>query len=215
MQNNSLHQEDLMFFGAVSASISHELKNVLAIINEMMGLLDDLSRMAEKGRPLEPRRLQQIAEKMKHQIDRGDGIIRGMNRFAHSVDHPRETIDLNDLVVFVGRLAQRRLATREIALETRVSDTPASTTVNVFAAEHLLWAALDRITQAAAGNSLTLEVMATPDGPAVALRSDSLASSQGPAGGDHLAALARRVGADVSEDGPAGELTIRWPLCHH
>ncbi len=36
-QNN----EDLVFFGKVNASISHELKNILAIISEAAGLLND------------------------------------------------------------------------------------------------------------------------------------------------------------------------------
>ena len=31
----------LQFFGKMTASISHEIKNVMAIINESAGLLDD------------------------------------------------------------------------------------------------------------------------------------------------------------------------------
>ena len=41
-QNN----EDLTFFGKVNASISHELKNILAIISETAGLLGDLVHLA-------------------------------------------------------------------------------------------------------------------------------------------------------------------------
>ncbi|MBW1849305.1 MAG: sensor histidine kinase, partial [Deltaproteobacteria bacterium] len=36
----SLSNEDLIFFGKINASISHELKNVLAIISETAGLLN-------------------------------------------------------------------------------------------------------------------------------------------------------------------------------
>ena len=39
----------LQFFGRMSASISHEIKNVLAIINENAGLLEDFSLMADRG----------------------------------------------------------------------------------------------------------------------------------------------------------------------
>ena len=47
----------LQFFSQISASISHELKNVLGIINENAGLLEDLTLMAERGVPLDPVRL--------------------------------------------------------------------------------------------------------------------------------------------------------------
>jgi hypothetical protein len=38
----------------MTASISHEIKNVMAIINESAGLLEDYSLMAEKGMPIDP-----------------------------------------------------------------------------------------------------------------------------------------------------------------
>jgi hypothetical protein len=43
--------DSLAFFGKVNASISHELKNVMAIISETTGLLGDLSEMARGGTP--------------------------------------------------------------------------------------------------------------------------------------------------------------------
>ena len=84
----SIGECGLHCFGAISASVSHELKNALAIINENAGLLEDLSFMAEKGLPLEPAKLKSLAASIGKQIQRADGIIRNMNHFAHS------TIDL-------------------------------------------------------------------------------------------------------------------------
>ncbi len=81
----------LQFFGRMSASISHEIKNVLAIINENAGLLEDFSLMADRGVPIDPGRLKTMAEKVKRQISRADGIIKNMNRLAHSID---ETIKM-------------------------------------------------------------------------------------------------------------------------
>ena len=42
-------ESGLQFFGKMTASISHEIKNVLAIINENAGLLEDLALMADRG----------------------------------------------------------------------------------------------------------------------------------------------------------------------
>ncbi|MEE4112297.1 MAG: hypothetical protein V2I40_05740, partial [Desulfobacteraceae bacterium] len=46
--------DSLAFFGKVNASISHELKNVMAIISETAGLLGDLSEMARGGGSVDP-----------------------------------------------------------------------------------------------------------------------------------------------------------------
>ena len=46
--------DDLLFFGRIGASVSHELKNVLAVMNEQAGLLGDLACMAARGMPLDP-----------------------------------------------------------------------------------------------------------------------------------------------------------------
>lgn len=102
-------REGLCFFGKVSATISHDVKNVLAIINEEAGLLKDLSLMSAQGMELEPERLVKLAEKIQNQIKRGDLIIKNMNRFAHSVDVPECEVDLYETVSLI------------IALYTRVS----------------------------------------------------------------------------------------------
>jgi len=51
MENSTQGSKDdsLRFFGKIVASISHEIKNVMAIINEKAGLIKDLTLMAEKG----------------------------------------------------------------------------------------------------------------------------------------------------------------------
>ena len=85
----------LQFFGRISASISHELKNVLAIVKEKAGLLEDLTLMADRGQPIDPARLKKKAETVKKQIGRPDEILKNMNRFAHSGVEPVAQVDLN------------------------------------------------------------------------------------------------------------------------
>ncbi|MBW2430934.1 MAG: sensor histidine kinase, partial [Deltaproteobacteria bacterium] len=47
----------LQFFSQISASISHEIKNVLAIINENAGLMEDFTLMEDRGIPIDAARL--------------------------------------------------------------------------------------------------------------------------------------------------------------
>ncbi len=94
----------LRFFGMISASISHEIKNVLAIISESAGLMEDLLLLAQKGGRLDLEKFQAICAKVRRQTQRADGIIKNMNRFSHSVDQDLQRIDLNELIFLVTRI---------------------------------------------------------------------------------------------------------------
>ncbi len=97
----------LHFFGKVSASISHEIKNVFAVINEAAGLLGDLTLMAERGMDLDPERLKKVATSIQGQVQRGDGIVKNMNRLAHCTDEISEEVELSQIVELVVALSGR------------------------------------------------------------------------------------------------------------
>jgi len=95
---DSFGYESLAFFGRVNASISHELKNVMAIISETAGLLSDLSDMASSGAPVAPDMLKDCTASIVEEIQRGFSVIRQMNRFSHSIDHPVESVDILEIL---------------------------------------------------------------------------------------------------------------------
>ena len=97
--------DGLAFFGRVNASISHELKNVMAIISETAGLLGDLSDMAATGSPVPPDMLKSCTGSIMEEIQRGFTVIRQMNRFAHSIDAPYASVDLEAMLDLVVNLA--------------------------------------------------------------------------------------------------------------
>ena len=141
----------LQFFGKMSASISHEIKNTLAIINEDAGLLEDFTLMADKGIPLEPDRLKALAGKIKKQIRRTDGIVKNMNRFAHSVDESGRNIDVGELLEFVAALAGRFAFMRGVTLKTEPPAGRVTISKNPFFLENLVWLCLDFAMDAAGG----------------------------------------------------------------
>ena len=133
----------LQFFGKVTASISHEIKNALAIINENAGLLEDFALMAEGGKPINPERLGSLAEKITRQIRRADGIIKNMNAFAHSVDESVKSIDLGETVEIVTLLSHRLASVRGVSLEPIPPPRPVMITTNPFFLKTLVWLCLD------------------------------------------------------------------------
>ena len=98
-------REDIVFFGKISASISHELKNVMAIISEAAGFLDDLMKMAQAGKPLQLDMLQTCSREIMEEIQRGFDTIQQMNRFAHSVDDDVKQINLTEVTTLMLHIA--------------------------------------------------------------------------------------------------------------
>jgi C4-dicarboxylate-specific signal transduction histidine kinase len=122
----------LQFFGRMSASISHELKNALAIIKENSGLLSDYIHMAGKGMAVEPERFEKIALRIDAQTRRADAIIKNLNQFAHSVDVPSKSLDLNEILSLLAALHNRPAAMRQVALESRPAESAVVVTANPF-----------------------------------------------------------------------------------
>ena len=116
-QEQVLRENELAFFGAITASVSHELNNVISIIDQTAGLLEDLLIGAETGRQIENDRLKRIADNISNQTQRGVGVIKRLNTFAHSVDDPVKEFDINDLVENLTALTRRFANLKRIQLE--------------------------------------------------------------------------------------------------
>lgn len=160
-----ISEQGLQFFGKMSATISHEINNALAIINENAGLLQDFTLMADKGMPLDPDRVNSLAGKVISQIRRAEGIVKNMNRFAHSVDEPVKRVDLGDFVEFVTILSGRFASMRGVSVEPKPAERPVMITTNPFLLENLIWICLDFAMDAAGeGNTIDIVTLETEHG---------------------------------------------------
>lgn len=119
-ESRLLGEKGLAFFGVVTASISHEINNAIAIIGELSGLLDDLLLAAERGRAIDHDKLKAISHKIANQVDKGQRVIKGLNRFAHSIDEPVKEFDLGELLREITAIAQRFAFLKGVRLETDV-----------------------------------------------------------------------------------------------
>ncbi|MCP4690296.1 MAG: hypothetical protein GY859_19745 [Desulfobacterales bacterium] len=151
----------------MSASISHEIKNVLAIINENAGLLKDIVYMAEK-RPMSPERLDRLAGTLIKQVDRADGIVKNMNRFSHGVDNFVGPVDLNETLTFVAALGARLMDMRGCTIEISPAGPDATLVTSRFLLENLVWRCLDFATSALPENkNIRLAADKTETGPRI------------------------------------------------
>ena len=129
----------LQFFGKMTASITHEIKNVLAIINENAGLLEDLALMAGRGAAIDPQRLTNMSQAVMKQVNRADAIVKNMNRLAHSVDEPEKTIDLDDILELLVALSNRFAAMHGVVLQLKLAEGPVKLRTFPFLLLNLLW----------------------------------------------------------------------------
>lgn len=134
----------LSFFGSMTASISHELKNSLAIINENAGLLGDLVALSEKGRPLDPERLKTIGENIRRRVQSADDIVRRLNRFAHSANQPVLATGIRDILACTMALSER-LATMKGVTVTMAPGNEIEVQTLPFVIENLLWICLKNV----------------------------------------------------------------------
>lgn len=148
----------LQFFGEMTASISHEIKNVLAIINENAGLLEDLALLADRGAAIEPQRLKNMSRVVMKQVSRADAIMKNMNRLAHSVDESIKTIDLNDILELVVALSHRFAAMRDVSVDPKLGESPMMVRTAPFVLMNLLWLCLD-FAMDAAGEDKIVELV--------------------------------------------------------
>ena len=162
---NTVGETGLRFFGSISAALSHELKNVLAIINENAGLLEDLALMADRGIATDPARLKLIAVKVQNQVSRGDGILKNLNRFAHSIDKTFRAVELNEIIELFLALSERYAAMHSVAIKAKHSENRVRIKTAPFFLICLLRECLDFAVEAS-GESKSVEVTAqkTADG---------------------------------------------------
>ncbi len=142
---NSVSESALKFFGKMNTSISHEINNALAIINENAGLLEDVALMEERGVPLESKKIKKISEKIMEQVKRANRIIKNMNRLAHSVDESVKMVDIADTLEFMIVLSSRLSAIKGVSFKTVSRPDRLEISTNPFLAQNIIWFCLDYI----------------------------------------------------------------------
>jgi len=170
----NISEMGLQFFGRISASISHEIKNVLAIVNENAGLLEDFTLMADRGQPIDPARLKLMAATVQRQVGRADEILKNMNRFAHSIDETMAEVDLNQTIELFMALTNRFTAMRGVRVDLQLPENTLTIPTAPFFLMNLLWLCLD-FSMTASGDDKRVELVVQETKNSVRIRFRRLA----------------------------------------
>lgn len=194
------NNDDLIFFGKVNASISHELKNNMAIISEAAGLLQDLTEMAVKGQKIELDMLKSCSDDIIEEVQRGFAIIKKMNVFSHSVDEPVKKVNLVDVIDIMVALSNFLSFSSKVRIDPIPEEAPAVLT-RPFRLQNLIYQALVFAFELAGPDGqIAVGIQPQPNGSAHITFSGFGASDSRSFATDKTKIMATSIGIDIHED---------------
>lgn len=117
------HEEkELVFFGKITAGITHEIKNVLAIIQQSSGLIEDIMSISPEAPILHQEKIQASLSRIKDQIKRGTEITGRLNKFAHSTHESIAEVDLYEITEQLVFLSMHFARNKNVVLKIHPPD---------------------------------------------------------------------------------------------
>jgi C4-dicarboxylate-specific signal transduction histidine kinase len=190
-----LREEELAFFGRIGADVSHEMRNVLSVIGEYAGLLDDLLAHVDDGSRLDCEKLKQLSAKITRQIRKGTEAMERFSRFAHATDEQAASFDLTELTRNMAALAERHVTRAGCRLETDLPKSAISVRSEPFTLQQTIFSAIELILEFLEKGALVTLRLVAQGRTAMILISGTAASG----GGDQLSGRISQLSAAMNE----------------
>ena len=206
-----VHKQGLQFFGAVNASISHELKNIFAIISETAGFLNDLTQLSKQGQTFDLSLLENCSNSIAEEIERGFDTIRQMNQFAHSVDDPVKETGIYETLTLAVKLTGFLSFARPTRLDDSLplSSTDGSIVTSPFLFQALVYRTLSALYRAMdISDALTVSLKDSDPSSVTLVFSHDRAADLGDFPDDRTAEVADVLQAVFTETGTGLALTL-------
>lgn len=172
-----MESDKAAFMGRITAGVTHEIKNVFAIIKESAGLLEDLMSLAQSESNSSQERYLRIISKIYDQVERGVDLAAKLNEFAHTPDYQSAPIEINSAISQVVTLSQRFARLKRAKLEAISGEAHTSIVSDPLAFLMLLFLSIELVMDSAGENALIrvesvaeakAEIMISADRAAVA-----------------------------------------------
>jgi two-component system NtrC family sensor kinase len=126
MVKEAEHTNKLASIGRLAAGVGHEINNPLAIINQKIGLLEDILAMSEAD--FEHRdTIQNSLRVVNKSVDRCKAITHRLLGFARRTDVYSEQLDINEIILEVIQFLDNAMLYNRIKLELDLDDDLPST----------------------------------------------------------------------------------------
>jgi signal transduction histidine kinase len=170
-----METRETQFMGKITAGVTHEMKNVLAIIRESAGLMEDI--MAVDGHFPHKDKFSGVLARIEEQVKRGVDLSTKLNKFAHTPDSSFGEINLVEAAEDVIALCSRFAMVKGVSLQFQPGRSPVTISDNPLLIQMYLFQCIDLMIEACGpGSSATVVV----DGSLPGIVSFSLSASKGP-----------------------------------
>jgi signal transduction histidine kinase len=140
-----IQQRDIKFLSKITASCTHEIRNALAIISELSGLIEDELRFGQGDNPFSKKELASFADTLKEQTGRANQILLKLNLFAHSAEETGLTsLDLGTMINNIVFFSNRMAGLKRITLKTAFSPEPLSLKSYPFKLQHAIFLCIQK-----------------------------------------------------------------------
>ena len=210
-----LREADLAFFGKIGADVSHEMRNVLAVVGEYAGLMEDTLGLAGRFRKPDCAKLEQLCAKIARKVRDGTETMERFSQLAHAADDRTEACDLAAVTKNVAALARRRVAMTGCGIETDLPAQAVPVRAHPFVTQHLVFAALELMLDSVEQGACVRIALAV-EGPAAVIRMSGSAADAADLSGrtSQLADAMEELQGSVETARTDGalELTVTVPL---
>jgi len=154
---------EMAFVGKIAASMTHEIKNTLAIIQESSGLLSDIISLSQEGSFPHKEKFQRVLGNINEQVNRGVDITTRLNQFAHSMDEPLVSIQVSALLEQISLLMRRLAKRRGIELKTGAAAQELSLLSDPFRLLLVLGSVIEKLAESLeSGGAIILQAQGAP-----------------------------------------------------
>lgn len=112
-----LLRSGLAFNGRITASVTHELNNVIGTIMQVVGLIEDLAMTEEVKQANLSDKMLSVVDRIERQADRGTTLIKQLNAFAHLGDEDRAECHLGEMLTNLANLSERLIGLKKVSLK--------------------------------------------------------------------------------------------------
>jgi len=107
---------DLTFMGRMAAALSHEIRNLEAILREKAGLIEDLFAMGERTGSPDMARIRSLTGQFQEDLNRVETVTRDLSLLAHLPEKGCRDVGGGDLLRFALHRCQRTARSRDIRM---------------------------------------------------------------------------------------------------
>lgn len=155
----AIETKEAAFMGRITAGVTHEMKNVLAIIKESAGLMEDLLALSKDTSFPHREKFSSVLSKIRNQVARGVDISTRLNTFAHSPDRRPTEVDLTELATGLALLAERFARVKGVVLKVVGEDRRVRIVTDPLKMQMLLFECIELILGAVGqGSTITLRL---------------------------------------------------------